>query len=160
MLGARPVDAGYATWIVQPQPGSLSWTVGQVPTPHGPLAVKWGRASGGEFDMGVTAPAGTSGTIAVPASTSTTAITVNGTRVWDHGTFSTGAGVTSARSDGSYVYLSVSASGDYHVAAVGGSGGASGVPEVAGAGLLGHRLLQADQPVRLGLRAARPAGYR
>jgi alpha-L-rhamnosidase len=52
VLGARPVDAGYATWIVQPQPGSLSWTVGQVPTPHGPLAVNWGRASGDEFDAG------------------------------------------------------------------------------------------------------------
>ncbi|WP_084578786.1 alpha-L-rhamnosidase C-terminal domain-containing protein [Kutzneria sp. 744] len=117
VLGARPVGAGYATWIVQPQPGSLSWTVGQVPTPHGPLAVKWGRASGGEFDVDVTAPDGTSGAIAVPASGPNTAITVNGTTVWDHGTFSAGAGVTSADSDGSYVYLSVSASGDYRVAA-------------------------------------------
>ena len=117
VLGARPVDAGYATWIVQPQPGSLSWTEGQVPTPHGPLAVKWGRASGGEFDMDVTAPGGTSGTIAVPASGSNTTITVNGTTVWNHGAFTAGAGVTSAHSDGSYVHLSVSASGDYRVAA-------------------------------------------
>jgi hypothetical protein len=120
VLGARPVNAGYATWIVQPQPGSLSWTVGQVPTPHGPLAVKWGRVSGG-FDMDVTAPNGTSGTIAVPASGPDTAITVNATTVWDRGTFSAGAGVTSARSDGSYVYLSVGASGNYRVAARGGS---------------------------------------
>ncbi len=117
VLGARAVSAGYATWIVQPQPGSLSWTIGQVPTPHGPLMVKWGRASSGEFDMDVTAPNGTSGTIAVPVSGANAAITVNGTSVWDHGTFSAGAGVTSAHSDGSYVYLSVSASGDYRVAA-------------------------------------------
>ncbi|WP_410608341.1 alpha-L-rhamnosidase C-terminal domain-containing protein [Amycolatopsis sp. lyj-109] len=117
VLGARPVSAGYATWVVQPQPGSLSWTVGQVPTPRGPLAVKWGRASGGEFDMDVTAPDGTSGTIAVPASGANTAITVNGTSVWDHGTFTAGAGVTSARSDGSYVYLSVGAAGTYRVVA-------------------------------------------
>lgn len=117
VLGARPVAAGYATWIVQPQPGSLTWTVGQVPTPHGPLTVEWGRASSGEFDMDVAAPNGTSGTIAVPVSGANTAITVNGTSVWDHGTFSAGAGVTSAHSDGSYVYLSVSASGDYRIAA-------------------------------------------
>jgi hypothetical protein len=123
VLGARPVRAGYATWIVQPQPGSLSWTVGQVPTPHGPLAVKWGRASGGGFDMDVTAPNGTSGTIAVPASGPDTVITVNGTTVWDRGRFSAGAGVTSARSDGSYVHLSVSASGGYRVAARGGASG-------------------------------------
>lgn len=119
VLGVRPVGAGYATWIVQPQPGSLSWTVGQVPTPHGPLSVKWGRPSGGGFDMEVTAPNGTSGTIAVPAAGANTAITVNGTTVWDHGTFTPGAGVTSARSDGSYVHLSVSAPGTYRVAAVG-----------------------------------------
>ncbi|MGP3982527.1 alpha-L-rhamnosidase-related protein [Streptomyces sp. KR80] len=123
VLGARPVSAGYRTWIVQPQPGSLSWTVGQVPTPHGPLAVKWGRVSSGGFDMDVTAPNGTSGTIAVPASGPNTVITVNGTTVWDRGTFTPGAGVTSARSDGSYVYLSVSASGNYRVAARGSSGG-------------------------------------
>ncbi|MEV0570827.1 alpha-L-rhamnosidase C-terminal domain-containing protein [Dactylosporangium sp. NPDC050588] len=122
VLGARPVDAGYATWIVQPQPGSLSWTAGQVPTPHGPLAVKWGRAAGDGFDMDVTAPNGTSGTIAVPASGADTAITVNGTSVWDRGTFSAGAGVTSARSDGSYVYMTVSASGNYRVSVRAGSG--------------------------------------
>ncbi|MCO1574532.1 hypothetical protein M8C13_02020 [Crossiella sp. SN42] len=118
VLGIRPVRAGYATWIVQPQPGSLSWSVGQVPTPHGPLAVKWGRASGG-FDMNVTAPGGTSGTIAVPASGPDTTITVNGKTVWHRGTFSAGAGVTGGHSDGSYVHLSVSAAGDYRVAARG-----------------------------------------
>ncbi|MEU4249987.1 alpha-L-rhamnosidase C-terminal domain-containing protein [Amycolatopsis sp. NPDC026612] len=117
VLGARPVGAGYATWIVQPQPGSLTWTVGQVPTPHGPLAVKWGRTSGGGFDMDVTAPNGTSGTIAVPADGPNVVITVNGTSVWDRGTFTAGAGVSSARSDGSYVSLSISAPGTYRVAA-------------------------------------------
>ena len=117
VLGARPAGAGYATWIVQPQPGSLSWAEGQVPTPHGPLTVKWGRARGGEFDMEVSAPDGTSGTIAVPATGRDTAITVNGIRVWDHGRFFPGGGVTSAHSDGSYVYLSVSHPGDYRVAA-------------------------------------------
>jgi hypothetical protein len=117
VLGARPVRAGYATWIVQPQPGSLTWSVGQVPTPHGPLAVKWGRPGGGGFDLEVTAPNGTSGAIAVPASGPGTTITVNGTTVWDRGTFTAGAGVTGARVDGSYVHLSVGASGTYRVTA-------------------------------------------
>jgi alpha-L-rhamnosidase len=117
VLGARPVDAGYATWIVQPQPGNLSWAEGQVPAPYGSLTVKWGRAQGGVFTMEVNAPSGTSGTIAVPVSGRNTAIAVNGTRAWDHGRVRAGAGVTSAYSDGSYVYLSVSSSGDYRVTA-------------------------------------------
>ena len=117
VLGARPVGAGYATWIVQPQPGSLSWAEGQVPTAYGPLTVKWGRANGRAFDMEVSAPSGTSGTIAVPVSGGNTEVTVNGVRVWDHGCFRAGAEVTSAHSDGSYVYLSVSQAGDYRVTA-------------------------------------------
>lgn len=117
VLGARSVGAGYSTWIVQPQPGSLRWSEGRVPTPHGALTVKWSRAHGHGFDMNVSAPHGTSGTIAVPVSSRATAITVNGVRVWDHGRFRAGAGVTRAHSDGSSVQLSVSRPGEYHVTA-------------------------------------------
>ena len=117
VLGARPVGAGYSTWIVQPQPGSLSWAEGQVPTPHGPLTVKWGRKQGRGFTMEVSAPSGTSGTIAVPVSGWNTVVTVNGTRVWSHGGFRTGAAITGAYCAGSYVYLTVSRPGDYRVTA-------------------------------------------
>jgi alpha-L-rhamnosidase len=65
----------------------------------------------------VSYPDGTSGTIAVPVSGRNTKITVNGTRIWEHERFSAGAGVTSAHSDGSYVYLTVSHPGDYRLAA-------------------------------------------
>ena len=67
MLGAQPATAGYATWTVQPHPGDLSWAEGSVPTPHGNIGVDWAGQSGtGQFSMKVTAPSGTTGTIAVP----------------------------------------------------------------------------------------------
>ncbi len=69
VLGVRPASPGYATWTVQPEPGNLRWAEGQVPTPHGPISVRWTRAAGGRaFALTVRAPRGTSGTVAVPVS--------------------------------------------------------------------------------------------
>jgi hypothetical protein len=70
LLGASPTAPGFATWLVRPHPGSITWARGQVPTPHGPLSVQWqtGPKHGSpSFTLRVTAPAGTSGQIAVPA---------------------------------------------------------------------------------------------
>jgi alpha-L-rhamnosidase len=76
VLGIAPTSPGYATWRVAPQPGDLTWAQGQAPTPHGPLAVKWGRQRN-TFSLAVTAPRGTTGTITVPV-TGSSVIRVNG----------------------------------------------------------------------------------
>jgi hypothetical protein len=55
-----------------PQPGTLSWAEGQVPTPAGAIGVDWAQsASTGQFSMQVTAPAGTSGQVWVPLASAT-----------------------------------------------------------------------------------------
>jgi alpha-L-rhamnosidase len=119
VLGISPVTAGYATWSVQPHPGDLSWAEGQAPTPHGNLAVSWAGSGGvNQFSMNVTAPAGTSGTIAVPTyGASSPIVTVNGTVVWSGGAFTATAGIAGARQDANYVYLTGVAPGTYLVAA-------------------------------------------
>ena len=67
LLGVQPASPGYQTWQVVPQPGSLLWAEGQVPTPSGAITVDWAQtASSGQFNMQVTAPAGTSGQVWVP----------------------------------------------------------------------------------------------
>ena len=76
VLGIAPASPGYATWQVAPQPGNLAWAQGQAPTPHGPITVKWGQRAG-TFDLSVTAPRGTSGTITIPATAHST-IRING----------------------------------------------------------------------------------
>jgi len=108
VLGARPVTAGYATWLVEPHPGNLTWAEGAAPTPHGALTVKWGhQATQGRFGLDVTAPAGTTGTIAVPTFGRQAVIHVNGKLVWDNGTFHPVPGITNARRDGSDISLTV-----------------------------------------------------
>jgi hypothetical protein len=112
VLGVSPVDPGYQTWLVQPHPGSLAWAEGQAPTPHGPVTVDWGRRAGdGEFAMHVSAPAGTSGEIAVPTYGRAVTVEVNGRLVWN-GRSGSGYG---AHSDGSYVYLAGVAGGSYDI---------------------------------------------
>lgn len=79
-LGIRPRTPGFSTWSVAPQPGDLRWAAGQIPTPHGPIAVRWHR-SGRHFVLWVNAPASTSGTITVPAG-SDAIVHVNGHAAW------------------------------------------------------------------------------
>jgi alpha-L-rhamnosidase len=126
MLGIQPVTAGYATWLVQPHPGDLSWAEGQAPTPHGAVQVSWAIQSGdGEFSMAVTAPSGTTGTIAVPVgSASSPIVEVGGNVVWSNGSFTGTSGIGGASQSGGYVYLTGVQPGTYTVAANPGPSGA------------------------------------
>ena len=77
VLGVRPIQPGYKTWLIEPQPGDLSWAAGTTPTPYGPIAVAWRKTSRG-LRMEIDVPAGTSGIVGVPTSSSTDAVTDNG----------------------------------------------------------------------------------
>jgi alpha-L-rhamnosidase len=79
VLGVQPSTAGFRTWLVVPHPGSLSWVEGNVPTPHGPIEVRWAQDhSSGRFALQVTAPKGTRGSISVPVPASGARVTVSG----------------------------------------------------------------------------------
>ena len=117
VLGVQPATAGYATWTVQPHPGDLTWSKGRVPTPHGDIDVDWtGPSTAARFTMDVTAPAGTTGTIAIPTDGAHNAVvTVNGHVVWRNGSFATAAGITGASAAAGYVYLTGVRPGTYRV---------------------------------------------
>lgn len=65
VLGGRPLTPGYRTFLVEPQPGDLSWARGRVPTPRGPVGIGW--AAGAHFTVTVDVPPGTLGYAGVPA---------------------------------------------------------------------------------------------
>lgn len=68
VLGVRPVEPGYASWRVEPHPGDLRWAEGRVPTPRGPIEVRWKQRRGG-MRLYVSAPRGTRGTVVLPDGT-------------------------------------------------------------------------------------------
>ena len=127
VLGVQPDTAGYATWTVQPHPGDLAWAEGRVPTPHGDVDVDWsGEGGADQFSMAVTAPGGTSGTIAVPTyGAADPIVEVDGNVVWSNGAFTATGGITGASADANYVYLTGVQPGSYTIAS---NPGTYGVP--------------------------------
>lgn len=71
LLGVRPLAAGYARVLVQPQPGPLARAGGVVPTLRGPVAVAVAQVLGlnvlpTAFAMNLTLPGGVGGTACMP----------------------------------------------------------------------------------------------
>jgi hypothetical protein len=84
LLGARPTAPGFAEWTVRPCPAtSVTWAQGQLPTPHGPLAVRWTRGHGGALTLTVDAPHGTRGSVALPTGGGRAVVRSGRTVLWD-----------------------------------------------------------------------------
>jgi hypothetical protein len=110
LLGARPVTAGFKEWIIAPQPtGALPWAQGQVPTPSGPLVSRWRHDSDDDtFKLTTSAPAGTSGTVAVPLLGTDRTIAMDGKVVWQNG--APAPGVAAEAHDGAVRFIGVTGS--------------------------------------------------
>jgi alpha-L-rhamnosidase len=103
VLGIQPVEPGFRSWLIQPQPNNLGWAQGQVPTPYGPVDSRWQLAPGSSsFKLTTSAPQGTSGTVAIPLLGAPRVIAEDGHVVWN-GSRPTGG--IQASTDGSYVYF-------------------------------------------------------
>jgi alpha-L-rhamnosidase len=85
VLGVRPVTPGFARWQAAPQPGYLQWAQGVVPTPRGPISVRWRKAAEGSFVMTVDAPAHETGTVSIPVNSSHVTVARDGQVVWTDG---------------------------------------------------------------------------
>lgn len=57
VLGIRPLEPGYRSFVVDPVPGDLEWARGSVVTPHGPIHASWRRNADGQLEIECTAPA-------------------------------------------------------------------------------------------------------
>ncbi len=108
LLGIQPTGPGYSTWSIAPQPGTLNWAQGQVPTPSGtPVVSRWqagGNAS--SFELTMSAPAGTAGTVAVPELGASRVIAEDGQIVWAGG--APVGGVSATEANGAVVFANVS----------------------------------------------------
>jgi hypothetical protein len=108
LLGIQPTGPGYSTWTIAPQPGNLSWAQGQVPTPPGtPVVSRWqAGANTSSFKLTMSAPAGTSGTVAIPELGSSRVIAEDGKIVWAGG--APANGISASEANGAVVFANVS----------------------------------------------------
>ncbi len=82
VLGVQPLTPGWKRAQIRPHPGSLKSAEGKIPTPLGPVLVRW--KNGGTFKLSVTLPPGMSAQVQVPAGEKTTGVLVNGRPVSGH----------------------------------------------------------------------------
>ncbi|CAH0039566.1 unnamed protein product [Clonostachys solani] len=67
VLGARPEQPGWVSWVVEPRIMDLTFARGRLPTPLGDMEVEW-EIVDGLFSLNITAPGGTDGTVIAPKS--------------------------------------------------------------------------------------------
>jgi alpha-L-rhamnosidase len=103
VLGVAPVTPGYRTWRVTPEVGGLRFAQGVVPTPHGPISVRWQLGADDQsFVITVARPPGTTGGVAVPVFGRDRTIARDGHVVWSDGKPT--AGVSAHRAGDTVVF--------------------------------------------------------
>lgn len=96
VLGVQPVTPGFQQWKIVPQSLGLSWVKGAFPTPRGSINVSWSFDTNGLFQMTVTAPAGTDGTVYLPTPLKTPLkkYQISGCSIGKNGSFAVKGGET------------------------------------------------------------------
>ena len=134
VLGAQITGIGGKTWSVKPVVAgtNVTWAQGVLPTAYGGLSVSWEIDASGVFQLVVDAPAGTSGDVAVPASSENVTVSVDGETAWTNGT-SMAYGASFAEQ---YVNLQGLGSGEHNITVSDpvAAGALSGVPSRATSG--------------------------
>ncbi len=81
LMGIRPLEPGFKTVLIKPQPGDLSLAECKMPTIRGPVKVRYERTDRGMV-LDVTLPANMKATVGVPAMSSTsTSVVIDGAAV-------------------------------------------------------------------------------
>ena len=81
VLGVQPLAPGWARVAIRPHAGALTSAEGRVPTPRGPIAVRWESGAPAAFRLAVELPAGVVASVALPARPETASVWRDGRRV-------------------------------------------------------------------------------
>lgn len=79
VLGVRVRVPGWSGATIRPHPGPLTEAEGKVPTPRGPILVRWNN--GATFTLAVTMPAGVAARVELPAAAASRGVYRNGQSV-------------------------------------------------------------------------------
>lgn len=79
VLGAQALEPGWKRAVIRPNPGTLKSAEGKVPTPLGPLSIKWEKS--GAFKLSIALPPGMTASVRIPADKNASQVFVDGQRV-------------------------------------------------------------------------------
>jgi hypothetical protein len=82
VLGAQPLTPGWRRALVRPNPGPLTFAGGRVPTPLGPISIRWDNTNA--FKLALSLPGEMTAQVQVPANENSKEVLVNGSPVKVH----------------------------------------------------------------------------
>ncbi|HEX4790556.1 MAG TPA: hypothetical protein VH372_18990, partial [Actinospica sp.] len=118
VLGIAPTSPAGATYQVIPHPGDLTHVEGTLTVAAGKqIHVSYDHDTAGDFSMQAdsSTDTGSTGVIAVPTWGQSRSVSVNGQVAWNGSSFTGSSGITSADTDGQYIYFRGVAPGSYSV---------------------------------------------
>lgn len=72
VLGAKPIKPGWRRAAIRPNPGTLKFAEGKIPTPRGPILISWNN--NGTFKLSLTLPKGMTAQVQLPAAVDSTGV--------------------------------------------------------------------------------------
>jgi alpha-L-rhamnosidase len=78
LFGIRPLEAGYASFRVEPRPGDLKYATVTVPTVRGSIGAAFDYSPTGSFRLAVQIPGNTEADVSIPVPDGTARVYVNG----------------------------------------------------------------------------------
>jgi len=79
VLGVQPLATRWKQVLIRPNPANLTFAEGKIPTPNGPVFVRWENGAG--FKLKLDLPPGTSASVEIPATGSSRGVMLNGRSV-------------------------------------------------------------------------------
>ena len=76
VLGAQPLAPGWTQVLIRPNPGTLAFAEGKIPTPRGPLHVSWRQDR--EFRLNLKLPPGMQAALELPAGDASRGVVIGG----------------------------------------------------------------------------------
>ena len=77
LFGIRPLEAGYASFRVEPRPGGLEYAAVTVPTVRGKIAAAFDHGPGGSLRLAVRIPGNTTAEVSIPVPEGTSTVYVD-----------------------------------------------------------------------------------
>ncbi|XPS80982.1 hypothetical protein M3J09_012926 [Ascochyta lentis] len=93
VLGVQAVKPGFREWQISPITLGLTWASGKIPVPGGEIVVAWNATDDGITNLIIESPAGTNGSVSLPAACGRSTWELNGRAVKsEDGTFKVSGG--------------------------------------------------------------------
>lgn len=114
ILGIRPLEPGYASYLIEPHPAGLSSAQGAVPTPRGLVEVSW-RDDDTQFAMELSLPLGKGPTVSLPRSGEGDRVSLDGELIFEEGKAIANPKVEGARADEKHLSFELKDGGKYQL---------------------------------------------